>query len=114
MFRRGFRRRAFRKFPLLRGEAAARDEISLLYRVALHSHRIALSAALLSEANNIERFLDVQFARPAVRGAPVVIVLSVGKVRLLLNLAEHEPWPYGVRRAGGNEDGVACLQRRVL
>jgi len=64
--------------------------------------------------NRSQRFLDVEFARFAVKSMTVPVKDTVGGVAVLLNLDDHKALPNGMEPAARNENALSCLGRGAV
>src|SRR5713101_1011046 len=87
------------EFPFFCGEIGARGEVTLDQATSRNAHGGNLAAAMFAEMNHLERLLDLQWARFAVRAEAIEIEDAISDVRLFLDFAERSARAERVDRA---------------
>src|SRR5712675_1435069 len=99
------------KIPAFGGEVATGGEQSLMDAFARQMQWGHLGGDRSAKVHHLQSFLNMQFTgAPAIIHA-VVIVNTIGQVRILLHLAQNHAWTNGVRRTGPDKESVACGYR---
>src|SRR5712672_679747 len=87
----------------------AEPEIWTAFKLSFHQLWLEIV-----EINAGERLRDVQFARLAVESNAIPVEYAVGRVRVLLDLKNHQAVADGMNAAAGQEQRVARAHRDAM